>query len=224
MSWTIRRDTDAHTSNEADCDRLREKLIEASKENILLFCSAPDIGTTNDHNSYYPFDCKQVTEMFRIGAMKADGSIAGMVGNGGRVDFILPGENVEIKEEHYTITDREHDSPQTGSSIATALAVGLAALIIQCVKLGAIYSVYGPESPGLSHNSLLAIKKHEAMKRTFNTIRGNSRLESPAPRLGVETYFEGPGKYLKGEWSAEDKWKKVARVARDLVEMRMEGS
>ncbi|CAI4212575.1 unnamed protein product [Parascedosporium putredinis] len=108
----------------------------------LLFCAVPDVGviSANDLATYYPVGCDS-PEKFHIGASTADGHqyrwTADPVGNGKNIYFTLPGHMVMVKDEDQ-LGDNDIN-PHTGSSIATALAAGYAALVIHCIDLAVAY-------------------------------------------------------------------------------------
>ncbi|UKZ75141.1 hypothetical protein TrVFT333_002814 [Trichoderma virens FT-333] len=96
-----------------------------------------DDGVNNCHPALRArFKVKQI---FRIGAATADGRVWGMAGDLANMDFILPGHNVFDAVGSYNGL-LENFKPRTGSSVATALAAGQAALIMHCVRLAAIHS------------------------------------------------------------------------------------
>ncbi|KAF1954929.1 hypothetical protein CC80DRAFT_594587 [Byssothecium circinans] len=233
MSWSIVRNDSGYSNNTEALTKLQSALLAASHKS-LLFCSSPDIGAATSANTYYPFGCPEIKKMFKIGAAKADGTRYGWSGN--ECDFILPGENVEVKENHHMICSDELDMVSTGSSVATALAAGLAALILHCVRLGAIYNVHsvnragfgsqGTLENGVREQTLRVIKHHEAMHKAFVTIAGwkDSGYSENDRRLGVESFFTKPGKDVgeDSELNLEQKWAKIASIARDLVSDNME--
>lgn len=221
MSWTVQRIEDERENNAADINRLQAALERAVKAKILIFCSAPDIGVASNQvlGLYYPFGLPTISEsIFKIGAAKADGSMYGLAGNQSSVDFILPGHNVELREGDKI--QEEDDIPKTGSSVATALAAGLAALIISCVRLGAIYNWHRKRSAdanAVSVDSLHAVKQFAAMKEAL--IRVSAGYTEKDRRLEVESFFRDPGKLLDMDsvYSTEQKWEKITQLARDLV-------
>jgi hypothetical protein len=121
MSWTILKDE----FNEHIWARLEKALREAADQGTLLFCAAPDAGGITDAQlgSYYPFGCS--TKIFRIGAARADGHPCPWSSS---ATYLLLGHEVA---EHIGI-NMKAGLPKTGSSVATALAAGLATLMIQC--------------------------------------------------------------------------------------------
>ena len=121
MSWTIER-TQENASDIAD---LESAIEAAAKKGILMFCAASDQGAVGDHS--FPYACGGTKHLFKIGAAGASGTIWKWVGEG-EVDFIFPGQNIVMEQPNNTsIAVCEK---LTGSSVATALAAGLAALIL----------------------------------------------------------------------------------------------
>jgi subtilisin family serine protease len=147
MSWTIERTPD----NGADIDKLEATLDEAAKNNILLFCSANDQATETDDS--YPATNPM---RFKIGAATAEGT-AWRWTRASHVDFIFPGDNV-VKDRPGNVP-LDKCSVVSGSSVATALAVGLAALVLHCVQ----FSVYHRNAAN-QQVSDVALKDFHAMK------------------------------------------------------------
>jgi len=221
MSWTV-QSLDDDTGNTApDIARLQAALERAVKAKILIFCSAPDIGAASQSvlGTYYPFGCTSISDsIFKIGAAKADGSMYSWAGSPETVDFILPGHNVAPREGDQI--HEEGDIPKTGSSVATALAAGLAALIIHCVRLGAMYNWHRRrvnDGNAVNEDSVRAIKRYSAMKEAL--VRISSGYTEKDRRLEVENFFRDPSKVLDpyNGGSDEDRWEKIAQMARDLV-------
>lgn len=148
MSWTIQKTT----KNANEIDELEKAITSADKKNILMFCSASDLGnnTKKDQTISYPLKAKQ-DKIFHIGAATASGKGWEWIGHG-EVDFIFPGEKLLLQ-------NRLGSLPETlsGSSLATGLAAGLAALVLHCVELR-------------GHSHFLYAKNYERMNDIFNAI------------------------------------------------------
>ncbi|KAJ5544315.1 hypothetical protein N7513_007126 [Penicillium frequentans] len=163
MSWTV---------NSNSQHAFKAAIERAAKAKILMFCAASDKGKGRDINC--PHNCSP-NDTFRVGAVKASGQIWEWVPEPEKLDIGLPGHDVLMK----------HDLPQgsefkleshTGSSVATALAAGLAALILECVKMGHVHSVaYDVHDPDLniSEHDYLRLKTREGMMKAF------TRIEAP---------------------------------------------
>ncbi|KAF5542952.1 major intracellular serine protease [Fusarium napiforme] len=130
MSWTIKP-----PEGELKGEFRSAALNAIDKHHVLIFCAASDQGQFKDRS--YPHGSNG--ECFRIGAAKATGKVDEKVGDSDTVDFILPGHEVVV---NYGEIKPQLDSfeAHSGSSVANGLATGLAALIIECVRLGAIFN------------------------------------------------------------------------------------
>lgn len=166
--WTIERTP----QNAADIADLESAIELAAREGILMFGAANDQGIEADKS--FPAGSSK-GRVFRIGAAEASGTLWKWVGSDpSEVDFIFPGHNV--------IKDRPNDAPLencktllTGSSVATAFASGLAALVLYCVQLGALNTQalnerLSQSAGGVSMDDFKAIKAHERMKEAFLAI------------------------------------------------------
>lgn len=160
MSWTIPIPKDPDPAQKLFEDAVRE----ACRRNVLMFCSSPDGGQFVNILDYP--SAVQRDKMFRIGAAHDYGSASESTDRG--VDFILPGVNVNTNTA----------TPATGSSVATALAAGLAATIIYCFKISALAAK--TQTQTMSSDDLLRrnnreqrlqkIFNHAEMKNAFNSI------------------------------------------------------
>jgi hypothetical protein len=206
MSWTIERTT----SNEADIDDLESAIEAAAKAGILMFCAANDQGIARDHS--FP-GCGRTKNIFKIGAAEASGAMWKWVGDPADVDFIFPG--------HKVVKERPKDAPLekcstlTGSSVATAIAAGLAALVLYCVQLGALTTQDLNQQQGLRGNAVTmddfkAITGHERMKEAFLAI-GTSQT-SGHKYIEVWEVFGHAPKKAKG-LGKEEKIDIVAEIA-----------
>ncbi|KUJ16880.1 uncharacterized protein LY89DRAFT_669327 [Mollisia scopiformis] len=171
MSWTIERTA----QNVSDIADLETAIELAAKQGILMFCAANDQGISSDQS--FPA-AASTKHLFKIGAAEASGTVWKWVGDPAQVDFIFPGHNV--------VKDRPNDAPLdkcktlTGSSVATAFASGLAALILCCVQLGALTTQAANErlaqAPGaVSMEDYKAMKGHERMKEAFMGIGSKNK-------------------------------------------------
>ncbi|KAK3293535.1 uncharacterized protein B0H64DRAFT_404798 [Chaetomium fimeti] len=222
MSWCIKRQSD----NTKDVDRLLVALNKVVKDK-LVFCSGPDVGSISgdELHSYYPVGHGDSAPfMFRIGAAKADGQPWPKVGGLNVVDYTLPGHKVR------GIFDGDLDarmaSLETGSSIATALAAGLAALMIHIVRMAAIrmHELGRQEwDDGNLVNvaALRAIKSRDKMRELFQDMTRHSI----GTYVHVWPRFGGKGEDLeKVDDDAGDpvaaRWKTLTQLARDIISSR----
>lgn len=144
MSWTIQakikselaRDSDLRPKKDADINTERaieslEKAVKAAADaKILMFCSASD-DIQSDAMSSLPYKAAPVS-IFRIGAADRNGQRDPTSEDTQRIDWFMPGNQVaEAANPKSHSQIRWH----TGSSVSTALAAGLASLIIYCTHL-----------------------------------------------------------------------------------------
>lgn len=127
MSWSISAGTDDKQKPIFDGyeRKLQEQIQTAYSNGITMFGAASDKGMTSDSiRPSYPATYSQV---ITVGASKSDGTRGDWHGNQ-KVDFYLPGHDIDV--DGYSSSK---GVPKSGSSIATALAAGLAALMRYCV-------------------------------------------------------------------------------------------
>ena len=129
MSWTIEGTDD----NESYIKTLKEAIKVAADKPILMFCAASDGGAMSDRS--FPGSLRDF--VFKIGAATEDGKAWKWVGDEGNIDFIFPGH--EVVQERYKEALLQDRNLLTGSSVATAIAAGLAALVLDCVRIAALH-------------------------------------------------------------------------------------
>ncbi|RDW67032.1 hypothetical protein BP5796_09781 [Coleophoma crateriformis] len=206
MSWTIKQ-----PEKQRDKEKFDAAMRRAVAAGILIFCSAGDAGAHQD--SDYPASCSP-NKVIRIGAAKANGNAWEWVGSLNNLDFITPGHEVVQRKSEDVLM--QHFQPQTGSSVATALAVGLAALIISCVKLGALHTQSVGVSPtAVTMKDLVEVRQHKNMKAAFDAV-GTSR-ESNNKFIEVWRLFEKAAKDIQPPLEKEKRLGIVADLARNFV-------
>ncbi|KAF4427594.1 Major intracellular serine protease [Colletotrichum fructicola] len=177
MSWTIPKPVEA--SKKRFLDGILRK---ACQRNVLLFCSPPDSVTKNTEGQY-PW-AYEPESIFLIGAAHSDGTPYNRAGK--KVNFIFPGVNVNLgngsNQRSRLTKGTTLNKEATGSSIATALAAGLAALIMCCFKTSAIHLIaesiqqdksYSSSSARVSPDHVEKMSRHETMEAAFTRI-GNT--------------------------------------------------
>jgi hypothetical protein len=112
MSWSIK--LAEKNKNKQD---LEDAITAAHRRGILIYCAASPKKADTSEDKYWPSSCQ---ETFSIGAANEHRMAQGYVGSDAR--YLFPSVNVLS------------DKSDGGSSAATALAAGLASLILFCLK------------------------------------------------------------------------------------------
>lgn len=123
MSWNAREVSGAN-SNRGDILGLEAAIDKAAGEGILMFGAACDLKGSPESEKWVPCDHGKV---WSIGATDRDFDPKKYL-HMNKVDFLFPGESV--------LNSRLIDDIEVGNSGATALASGLAAVILFCMKVG----------------------------------------------------------------------------------------
>ncbi|KAI0467994.1 peptidase S8/S53 domain-containing protein [Xylaria cf. heliscus] len=177
MSWTIGQDEDSIQSG------LQKAIDRAFENNILMFASSGDGGHFMDDS--WPVSLKR-DAFFRIGAAKADGKPSDWAGPLDLLDYTFPG--VDVIKAHYRSLQKSgseyHDkleqiATETGSSVATALAAGTAAMVLTCVRIAAIDSLE---------------KKRGVTRHVLNKMQKRNNMAVALERLGVKL---GDNKFIE---------------------------
>lgn len=159
MSWTIERTE----SNKEDIIKLETALNEAARKKILLFCAASDQGVSPDKS--FP---GREPSCFKIGAATEWGMPSEFTGaSNNLIDYILPGQNITQGRN-----GKSRSHALTGSSVATAFASGLAALILRCVQFAAHHqsnSLDGQTDDDMEAK-LLTLKTRDGMMNAFESF------------------------------------------------------
>ncbi|KAF5667799.1 hypothetical protein FHETE_5568 [Fusarium heterosporum] len=116
MSWSLIKSN----NNKEGVKQLEDQIQLAAKANIIMYCAAPDQKYYKGNGEIVPHSTD--TKRIRIvGAAKENGTKSNDVATD-QVDYLFPGEGIKDLGE------------KGGSSAATALAAGFAALILSCYK------------------------------------------------------------------------------------------
>jgi hypothetical protein len=130
MSWTIEG---GDPGNEKHLERLSKAIKDAANGETIMYCSARDKGE-DERKDVKPYPAASDTlKLKRVGAAMASGEKSTWT-DAGAVDYLLPGVfslKRESGEQAYNTNDRDSFD---GSSAATALAAGLAALVLLCFE------------------------------------------------------------------------------------------
>lgn len=175
MSWTIKRGASDGPSGHSQVDETFKSLKDVMKTSPtglpLMFCAASDDGLASSSFEEYPSAIDR--DVFRIGAAHETGQTWPNVTNANAVHFLFPGVDFALEDQpqltalRASSNDKHPSSPETrssrrtGSSVATALAAGLAALLIHCTKLGAYHTV---EKKNVSDGNSISPKSIESSK------------------------------------------------------------
>ncbi|KAI9737165.1 MAG: hypothetical protein M1834_000758 [Cirrosporium novae-zelandiae] len=190
MSWTF---SELDQNSEKN---LRGEIEKAHNANILTFASASDQGFNHTSKSYPG----NIPGVFCIGAAKT----SGMADDAALREshFVFPGGSAGLKSPRRTQTNAASNSDIVfGSSFATAVASGLAALILCCVEICGL---------GDEYRDLL--QQHERMQDVFQGMAG-----TPKPSyIEAEKYFPSrfADKTLEDEEDIEDFRRIVERIIR----------
>lgn len=212
MSWTV------NDPPEGVRTKLDEALGNAAANGILMFCSSPDEGnyiSGDPYPSAYGPD-----KFFRIGASQADGHPYSWVSLD-KVDYLFPGvEVVQANKKDIKLRGVEDRKAETGSSISTALAAGLAALVVWFVIIGAKYSWDENQGggDGLDANDVKDIQNIKKMKQAFQKL-GASR-ESNEKFVEIWTVLDDRTKALKelhGDQNVKAARQVIHKLARNLI-------
>ncbi|KAI1121303.1 hypothetical protein F5Y10DRAFT_282592 [Nemania abortiva] len=137
MSWSIRKPAKSkvaaiangtkQTPEERDIEALQEAIDKARKDNILMFCSAADDIQIIGKDSL-PFS-RAPDYIFRIGAALPKGQRDPASEDANSISYFFPGNQVAEAWNPRSVKAVEYHD---GSSVSTALAAGLASLIMYC--------------------------------------------------------------------------------------------
>ncbi|KAH8892618.1 subtilisin-like protein [Thozetella sp. PMI_491] len=163
MSWTIEKPDTGDKAKEDEITELESAIQLAAKKNILMFCAATDGGPVRD--TTYPA-ASGTKWIFKIGAAEASGTAMKWLGSQDIVDFIMPGHQVVMERQNDPNVKRF--TALTGSSVATALAAGLAAVILYCAQITVLLKEPGRRA--LDTPTYKALKTHEKMVAAFKRI------------------------------------------------------
>ncbi|KAI2472565.1 hypothetical protein F4781DRAFT_428267 [Annulohypoxylon bovei var. microspora] len=183
MSWTLPMKKDKNDSK----NRLHAVLEKAVKQKVLMFCSAPDAGKFTELD--YPSGPWR-DRFFRIGAARADGALFQWTPED--VTYVLPGVDVSAEQAGSSAFEKMSAGwartikYETGSSVATALAAGLAAMVIYCVKASVLAVKTANRAKedvvgvGIPEDGAVRVADPDAMRGAFanlGTVTANSFVQ-----------------------------------------------
>ncbi|KAL7795975.1 hypothetical protein V8C37DRAFT_414279 [Trichoderma ceciliae] len=217
MSWTIPIPTEG-SEEKVLLDRVLER---ACTQNVLMFCSSSDHINATQH---YPSAFRR-HRFFLIGAAHDDGTAFGHAGKNN--DFIFPGVKVNTSGGTslpvYLADNTSSTTKSTGSSIATALAAGLSAVILYCFKSSALGIVtariqrgknYVPGSELVKPADVERITDRDVLKTAFSRI---GKMES-GKFIQVWDRFEPASQTLEAELEYEKKLNCIMNLCSNLID------
>lgn len=214
MSWTVNQ------LNDDMKNKLNAALSEATKEGILMFCSSADDGQFSSEQIYPAAHGRD--KLFRIGAAEPDGTPYSWVPLEA-VDYIFPGVDVAQAKKRDIPLWKVEDVKVTGSSISTALAAGLAALVIWFIKAGVEYTssnrgneMHDGRSDGLDLRDMKMVQSFKGMQYAFKQLGAD---QSPSKKyVEIWSSLDERSRKLQGlRDSPEVALKEICHLARNLV-------
>ncbi|KAK0623855.1 peptidase S8/S53 domain-containing protein [Immersiella caudata] len=190
MSWTI----EAAVQGNDEMLALKTAVDAARAKNILMFCSTSDQGSSTKDDCY-PGD---FDGCIKIGGATTTGEPLAWV-NTEKVQFLLPGNNVPFSNNEGKVVSYE-----SGSSVATAAASGLAGLLLFCGRLVDKDGKYGAYRVKSNDRYV-----QETLKDTKNMMRILDKMCIPRTKfIAVQETLEGRFNQAlnnkKGSLSAND--------------------
>jgi hypothetical protein len=161
MSWTIDPPDDETERRDLD-----NAIVEAANEDILMFCSASDRGAKQ--TATYPSKAAP-NKIFTIGAASAWGAADPWVGSLSSIDLTFPGDKVDLVSGVTDGASAPDIKQASGSSVATALGAGLAALILYCVQVRYAIAT-DADAKAKARSDFEKLRKHENMLRAIKAI------------------------------------------------------
>ncbi len=125
MSWTIK----PNVTKSGDEARLASEISKAEQAGVILFRASEDKGQQrNRTGEILPAES---TLLRRIGSCNRNGNVSDFVKET-EVHYLFPGEQLPAMRQHREKAGNNTNSTDKGSSASTALASGLASLVLWC--------------------------------------------------------------------------------------------
>lgn len=172
ISWTIHNlaasDTQPSYGQNGDAiEALKKAINRAKKHGILIFCSASD-DIKKKGTDTLPYTLA-TDYIFRIGAADAYGWSDKSTEDHRAINFFLPGNKV-VDDHNPRLFLTEELKYRDGSSIATALAAGLASLVLYLVNLMKIYHTGNAQNLKKMSRYAVQLRTRDGLKRAFENI------------------------------------------------------
>lgn len=156
-------------------DKFEDETKRAANEDIVFFCSTEDVGASG--HAVYPAFWPEWT--LAISGTDSGGKEVKYTDRNAR--YFFPGENIHTKGLSY----RSPSESVSGSSVATAIASGVASLILSCGKWA---------NKGVS-------KRRRFVSKVFDAMRAaNDKYVYPG-RLFSYTHDSTKGKWGEYQWT-----------------------
>jgi hypothetical protein len=203
MSWTVSQPP-AQSPHKAAFDAALKRAVDS---NVLMFCSAKDSGHVNDQ--YYPAGYNP-DSFVKVGASSPAGLPYDWAGPLNRLDFLFPG--VEVVQQHgggYP-SGISKLSVETGSSVATALGAGLAALVMSCARVAVVTG-----QVGLTAADVEKLRKRDVMVEAIAKFGRSASDKTAGKFIEVWDKLNETTRTISG--NSKNGRLAVAQLARNLV-------
>lgn len=172
ISWTIHdlATSDTKRSHGQDWDgikALKAAIDNAKKKGILIFCSASD-DIKKKGSDTLPYNQGR-DYIFRIGAADAYGWSDKVTEDHETIDYFLPGNQV-ADDFNPRLVLAEELKYRDGSSVATALAAGLASLVLYLVNVMEIYHSGNTQNVNKMCRYRKDLRTRDGLKRAFENM------------------------------------------------------
>ncbi|KAL4888372.1 hypothetical protein BDV59DRAFT_206192 [Aspergillus ambiguus] len=199
MSWTYEIE-EGETDSEKDAfATLVQKVVQENK--AILFCSHPDRGPNIPLSKFGPVSLPGVIKICSAtewGDVSAQNTLS-------NADFMLPGENL--------LAENVYVGEAKGSSFATAIAAGLAALVLLSLKCNKECRKHDRDADN-AKKALDIVARHHGMRKVFKI------LAKKAPGdLSASNCFVRPNLILKGDDEDDHDYQKehLGKIVNQLV-------
>jgi hypothetical protein len=190
MSWTI------DGAPPEDIAALKTAIENAERDKIIMFCAARDEGKDDAARQVYPYSCAPQDSIIRIGATDQFGTLRPYVPR--EIDFSLPGVGLA------NLSNEQTDSGE-GSSEATAVGAGLAALVLVCFsassgeqginyvkgnsRMRKLFHFFANKQGGYVHPGLFQTAAVNAKPKTDDEKRGDTQEDEIKRRMKLLEEF-----------------------------------
>lgn len=172
ISWTIRnlanQDARAFHGHEAESiDALKKAIDNAKEQGILIFCSASDDIQKKGADTLPYSQARDYA--FRIGAADAYGWSDKATEDQKTIDYFFPGNQVADDFNPRAVRTSELKY-RDGSSVATALAAGLASLILYLTNVMRVYYRSDRRNDDRFARYSDLLRKRDGLKKAFENV------------------------------------------------------